>query len=49
MPRESKTNVVLMEGELQQLQVALNTPIIGGTQKTSRPQKAQTMRSSLMR
>lgn len=42
-------NVVLMEGEEQQAQVALNTPMSGGTQTISWAQEAQTMRSFLIR
>src|ERR1700733_12592410 len=49
MPRESKTKADLTEAELQQLQVALKIPSMGGTQRISRPQKAHTTRSSFIR
>jgi hypothetical protein len=42
-------NVDLMEWEQQQAQVALKTPNMGGTQSTSLPQAAQTIRSAFIR
>jgi len=41
--------VVLTSMEMQQPQVAVNTPLTGGLQRISRPQHAQTIRSSLIR
>jgi hypothetical protein len=42
-------NVDLIEWEQQQAQVALKTPKMGGVQRTSLPQAAQTMRSDFIR